>query len=232
MFLIAVKPTTPVENPDTDKLDRAVAPPGVWTIQLENVSLEPDVRVHVWVQRNDTRYGYPILGRQSYLEDKEYVRFGNDGRVPKEDRAASQVKRAGTLNAIATGAHTIVIGGFRRQGFPPVDFSGEGPAVDASRDGPDALAVADDSVVHRGVLASGTRSGSVVALRGTSAAAPQIAKLIACLLAEGQPADRNAIKDLAKREEETHHNSRPCPPRPEHGGAGRIERPPVVRLPR
>ena len=232
MFLISIKPTTPVEDPDTGDLDGSVAQPGLWTIQLENVSLEANEVVHAWVQRNDTRYGYPVLGRQSYLEDNEYVRFGNDGKVPKHDRTESQVKRAGTLNGIATGGHTIVIGGFRRQDLLPVDFSGEGPANEINRHGPDALAITDDSIVHRGILASGTKSGSVVALEGTSAAAPQIARLVACLLAEGKSADRDAIRALAQEEENAHHNSRPPQPPRERGGGGRIERPPVVRLPR
>jgi hypothetical protein len=139
----------------------------------------------------------------------------------------SAVKRAGTLNAIATGEHPIVIGGFRRKDFLAVDYSGEGAV--AARMGPDASAVSDDSIVHRGVLAAGTRSGSVVALTGTSVAGPQIARLVACLLAEGKPADRAAIRDFAKAEEEAN-PQRPCLPPEERAGRGRIDRTPVVAV--
>ncbi len=49
----------------------------------------------------------------------------------------------------------------------------------AARVGPDWLTCCDESDVLLGVHAAGTRSGSVVAMNGTSAAAPQATRLIA-----------------------------------------------------
>ena len=228
MFLVTLKGTMPVEDRKTGKLDHAVAPAGIWTIALENVSFGPDDVLDAWIQRDDTRYGHPTFGRQSYFDHAEYKRLDDDGKVPECDTAESVIKRAGTFNAIATGGHTIVIGGYRRKDFLPADYSGEGPV--ASRQGPDALAASDDSIVHSGVLASGTHSGSVVALTGTSVAAPQITRMVADLLAEGKPADRPAVRALAELEENATKNHRPPPPREERGGMGRIERPHTVAV--
>jgi hypothetical protein len=229
MFLITLKPTTPVEDPATRQLDLAVAPAGVWTIQLENMSFGPEQVVEAWIQRDDTRYGYPTLGRQSYFDHAEYVSIGKNGKVPQRDEPQSAVRRTGTLNPIATGRHTIVIEGFRRKDFLPADYSGEG--LVASRMGPDALAVSDDSIVHSGLLASGTRSGSVIALTGTSLAVPQVTRLVACRLAEGKPADRAAIRAFAEAEEVANPR-RPGPLPEQRVGKGRIELAPIVSVQR
>jgi len=227
MFLVTLKPTVPVELPRTGTLD-VMAPAGIWTITLENISLEPDDVVDVWIQRDDTRYGHLPSGRQSHFEDSNYVEVGEDGKVPKCDEPASMVKRAGTLNAIATQPSTIVIGGFRRTDFTAADYSGEGPAL--LRIGPDALAASDDAIVHSGVLAAGTRSGSSAAFSGTSVAAPQITRLVACLMAAGEQADPGAIERLAAREDEVAGTSRPhCP---KTRGAGRVRRPLIVQVER
>jgi hypothetical protein len=231
MFLVTLKATVPVENTNTGKMEDTVAPAGLWTITLENISLGPDDVVDAWIQRDDTRYGHLPFGRQSYFDDSKYERFSEDGKVPTVDQPKSAVKRAGTLNGIATGERTIIIGGFQRKSVLATDYSGEGRAM--SRVGPDALAASDDSIVHSGVLAAGTRSGSVVALTGTSVAAPQITRMVACLLAEGKPADRDAIRAIAESEERRTCEHRPPRPCEERGGAGRIERPltvPVLRV--
>jgi hypothetical protein len=228
MFLVTLTPTV---HPDT--MDVA-APAGEWKIILENTGLESEEEVHAWIQRDDTRYGQLPFGRQSYFDDPEYVTFDENGRVPELDSEASLVKRAETLNAIATEPATIVVGGFHRKDFLPAGYSGEGTAI--SRNGPDVAAVSvaavsDESIIRRGVLATGTRSGSIVALTGTSVAAPQIARLVARLMAQGKPADRSAIRDLARAEEEEDTAGLRPRARAERIGAGRIHRSPVVSLP-
>ena len=152
---------------------------------------------------------------------------GKHGEVPERDEPKSAVKRAGTLNPIATGRHTIVIGGFRRKDLLPADYSGEGAV--ASRVGPDALAVSDHSIVHSGLLAAGTRSGSVIALTGTSLAVPQITRLVACLLAEGEPAVAPPLGPPLKRRKDRSAR-RPGPLPEQRAGKGRIERAPVVSV--
>lgn len=236
MFLITLKPTEPAEDSETGALDLVVAPAGIWTIILENVSLEcedvaPEDVVHAWIQRDDTRYGHLPFGRQSFFDHADHVAFGDDGTVPDEDNEAGVIRRSGTLNAIATERHTIVVGGLRRSDMLAVDYSGEGPTSAAHRCGPDALAASDDSIVHSGVLAAGTRSGSVVALAGTSVAAPLITRMVADLMSQGKSADRAAVRALAAAEE-TAATDRPPRPSKTRGGKGRLNRPGLFSVPR
>jgi subtilisin family serine protease len=99
------------------------------------------------------------------------------------------------------------------------------------RIGPDAVAPSDDSLAHDGVLAAGSRSGSVVAMNGTSVAAPQVARLIADELSAGRPGDRAAVQALAAASDATLPPLPPPPPN-ERYGAGRLLLPPVVPLSR
>jgi hypothetical protein len=181
MFHIALQPTRRVD-PRPGNPANSAAPSGIWTITLENVSLKPKDLVEAWIQRDDTPYGFPRRGRQSYFDEPCYKRFDHGGRLieddSKEDRCI--IKRAGSMNAIATGKKTIIVGGYVRKNAKPAEYSAGGPVADRwPRRGPDAIAVSDESRVLRGVLAAGTRSGSVVALNGTSVAAPQVTRDIA-----------------------------------------------------
>jgi len=106
------------------------------------------------------------------------------------------------------------------------------------------MAVSDDSPSHHGLLAAGSRSGSCLALYGTSVAAPQITRWIADDLLAGGPGGRQDVANLAAnppappppgRVPTYTEGSRPpgAAPQPtaERGGAGRIDFPPL-RLPR
>lgn len=68
-FLVALLPTAFPDRPE------ALAPSGVWQVKLRNKGLQADEAVHLWIQRDDTPHGYPLLGRQSYFEDDDYERF-------------------------------------------------------------------------------------------------------------------------------------------------------------
>jgi hypothetical protein len=221
MFLIALQPTRRVD-PGPGTPANPVAPSGIWTITLENVSLKPNGLVEAWIQRDDTPYGFPRRGRQSYFDHACYERFDHGGRVREEDRGDCIIRRAGSMNAIATGKRTTVVGGYVRRSRQPAEYSAGGPVAHRwPRRGPDASAVSDESRVLRGVLAAGTRSGSVATLNGTSVAAPQVARAKADELA-GLGRDRKPEKPSEGEEGE---------PRPgiERTGDVRIER---LRLPR
>jgi hypothetical protein len=165
---------------------RQLAPCGTWTIRLKNRTRATIPDVEASIQWDDRPLGYPQIGRQSYFIDHRYERFDEiSGREVDVDNA-STIRRDGSLNAIATGARTVVAGGYLRKEKRVVDYSSGGPISPTSgsgtvphRRGPDGLARSDDSQVHQGVLAAGTRSGSVVVMNGTSVAAPQIARRIA-----------------------------------------------------
>jgi hypothetical protein len=180
MFLVAVQPTRRNEpRPITPA--NPVAPSGVWTITLENVSPKFEGLVEAWIQRDDTPYGFPRRGRQSYFDHACYKRFDHSGRLIEEDDPDCIIKRVGSTNAIATGEKTIIVVGEVLKDGKPARYS-------ARRSGRNISAVSDESIVLSGVLAAGTRSGSLVALNGTSVAAPQVARDEADHLAgQGRP---------------------------------------------
>jgi hypothetical protein len=213
-IVLLLLPTAPVEplNPN-----EPVAPAGNWQVTLRNRGVAP-LDAHVWIQRDDSPVGYPVLGRQSYFDDPDYVRFDRQGRRLKYDPPHpfvdpplrdSYVKRTSTLNALATGRRSVVVAGFVRSSGDSADYSSMGPIVQGpapQRAGyaPDVAAVSDDSPVLDGVLAAGTRSGSVVAMNGTSVAAPQIARYLADIIAAEFAGCREAVRDEAARQELAH----------------------------
>jgi hypothetical protein len=222
-FLVLIQPTT--------AFDRAalLAPAGVWTITLENQALAPNEVVHAWIERDDTPYGYPLRGRQSYFDEVCHQRFDHAGRDVETDDPACPVTRAGLINSIATGGHPIVMGALLRKEMVVAKYSAGGPilarcgggAADPYR--PDAVTVGEDSRVHRGILAAGSRSGSVAAMGGTSVAAPQITRWIADRLAQGLTGNREDVHDFAAAQEPHPPPAPKIPPLPDpRYGAGRI----------
>ena len=189
MILLAIAPTA------TTGGNRDLAPCGEWKVDLANRDDDP-LEVHAWIQRDETPFDFPRHGRQSRFADPNYRRFEEfdpgsaiprlQGRVKADDEGDENpeiyVRRKGTINSIATGQHTIAIGGCRRSDGAAVPYSSSGPGIQpavpgqSARPGPDASAVSDDSVTCHGVLTAGARSGSVVVMDGTSVAAPQIAR--------------------------------------------------------
>ncbi|MGF6545818.1 S8 family serine peptidase [Paraburkholderia youngii] len=172
MILIALAPTM------TRDPNRRAAPNGDWMIRLQNKRTEA-VDIHAWVQRNDTPNGFPPRGRQSRFDDKNYVRFDRYTALQDYDdlHPLSWIRREGTLSSIATGEQTCVVGGYRREDLATAPYSSTGFGRQSQppyRAGPDVAAVADRSIVRKGVLAAGTRSGAAIPFEGTSAAAPQV----------------------------------------------------------
>jgi hypothetical protein len=101
MILIALAPTA------TLQANQLVAPSGVWQIEVQNRG--PRATIDAWIQRDDSPFGFPRLGRQSYFDDPAYVRFDDAGREVEMDNA-SYVQRRRTINSISTGTQTIVVG--------------------------------------------------------------------------------------------------------------------------
>jgi hypothetical protein len=212
MVFIAVAPTATL-HPTAE-----LAPAGRWEVQIKNVG--PQATFDAWIQRDDTPYGYAIRGRQSRFDDQNYQYRDAAGREIQVDSAASYVKRAGTINAMASGRETVVIGGFHRKEWTPASYSAAGPIVTPPggaphRDGPDAMAVSEDSAVHHGLLAAGTQSNSVLSINGSSVAAPQITRWIAGDMAAGNAGDRARVQGIASNRPA---GAPPAPP-PQRGGA-------------
>jgi hypothetical protein len=206
-----------------------VAPCGLWTIRLTNLA-SADV-AHAYIARDEAPYGYSRRGRQSYFDERRYRRYDDAGR-PVETDNVSLVRRASSMNGLATGGVPSVIGGFLARENQLAAYSAGGPLTRPNgwtppRFGPDAVSVGDDSRVHGGVLAAGTRSGSVVAMDGTSVAAPRITRWISGELAAGRSGNRSAVMNLASAEEG---GASPGPL--ERMGAGRIRLQPLQLRPR
>lgn len=223
MIKILLKPTWKLDT------NRDVAPSGTWAIEVTNAG--PDVDIEAWIERDEAPYGYPRRGRQSRFEDPGYEYRNDAGRLVDVDNAGSYIQRDGAHSGIATGGEAVVIGGYRRSDQKPALYSAgglvtrpPGGGVLVATVGPDATAVSEDSVTCDGVLAAGARSGSCVAMYGTSVAAPQVTCLIADLMAWNLQCDRNAIAAKAV--------PWPAPSPPvTRVGAGRIEIRPVAPAP-
>lgn len=160
-----------------------VAPSGLWTVIVRNLNQHRPLHVHAWIARSDTPSGRPARGRQSYFDDPDDARFDAVGRPLLVDPpgTTSYVRRSSTLSGIATGALTDVVGARAVEDPAPRRYSSAGPHLNPLRPraAPESLAPGDRSAARRGVLAAGTRSGSVRAMNGTSVAAPQAARWLA-----------------------------------------------------
>lgn len=157
---------------------RAVAPAGVWTVDIELVDRSPDaasIPVEVWIERDDPPIGSGAPPRQSFLLT---------GRLPLGDNEdspeGSLVQRAGTCNSVATGSRTTVVGAcsaVEKRFTGMASYSSAGPTCNPlPKAWPDMVASAEVSSALSGVLAAGTRSGILVRMNGTSVAAPKVAR--------------------------------------------------------
>jgi hypothetical protein len=138
--------------------------------------------VKAWIKRSDTLSGRRAKGRQSYFDDAAYPRFAANGRPLDFDppSSSSYVRRFDTLSGIATGGETRVIAGFTGPSIYPARYSSHGLRnLGGTPTGPDWSEVSEECAALHGVLAAGTRSGSVVAMNGTSVASPQATRWLA-----------------------------------------------------
>jgi hypothetical protein len=146
------------------------APYGSWRIEIENTGSGPVV-IDAWCERDD-----PV--------------FGTEGG-PRQARFESHVERTGTLNSIAHGRRTIVVGGCdvssgassRLPGkVSSVSSSGPGRGRGArqrhapvkrepAKNGPEVLAPCDMGLDEPGLPGAAVPSGDQVRLMGTSVAA-------------------------------------------------------------
>jgi hypothetical protein len=177
--VIALAPTEP-GNPALP-----AAPSGRWTIALSKTAgAELDAPVACRIQRDNDPFGYLRGARQSFFDDDADLRFTADGAVSRiENAPIAFVRRLGTLNGLATHDKVSVIAGCYGDSGRATEYGASGPLRTATAPaGPGDVrlaAISDESTALRGVLAAGTRSGSVVRLSGTSMAAPQVARFLA-----------------------------------------------------
>jgi hypothetical protein len=171
-----------------------VVPAGLWHIDIEPTEeLEGPLEADLHVHRDDVGLFARGKGRQSYFDDPNYRQVEMVGGQPAADGpppplGSAFVRREGTLNAYGYGEGTILVAGYRRSDNKPAPYSASGAvhmlrrSKDANGqhlDGPDLAAVTDTSPSLPGILGTGTYSGSVVRLNGTSVGAPQTVRALA-----------------------------------------------------
>lgn len=210
--VIAIAPTL-VDN------DMQPAPAGRWTFTIKKARNDVTIRpftgekdhkdaggIQFWVQR-DEDFGAAGTGAlQSYFIDEKNASHDKWGapRVTDSTNEYALIRRYGTLSGMATGANTLRVAGYDEQSLAAAQYSCAGSLRYSGKDvisvGPQVAVsgVSERSYAMPGVVAAGTRTGITVALRGTSSAAPQVARAIADVLLKSPQPNDNEINDFAK----------------------------------
>ena len=202
-FIIAVNPT------DTVSKSVTTGPAGVWTVKVVHKGDSPQ-EATITIQSDQAGISNSVYGMGSYFDHKNYRVFLESGRVRDSyDECGSReswseygpVQRKGTHNALATWKDAISIGGYRLTDGTPVDFSS---TFDGSRQQlvgkttPTVSYPTDSSPSHHGLLAAGSKEGSIIAFQGTSMAAALATRDLARELADrstNYPYDQRTAED-------------------------------------
>lgn len=199
---------------DGDK--QPVVPFGAWEIEIDAPKLPAPPKmdlsqyIHLRVHRDDPGMFAHGKGRQSYFDDPLYERFDpRTGATAADERRESDKRRRGasvspvimqgSLSAYAYAQGVLVVGGYRRSDGTPSAYSSSGAEGlgrrGSSLEGPDIAATTEESPALWGILGTGTYSGSVQVLNGTSVAAPLAVRALADEIAERGSVEtlRNAV---------------------------------------
>ena len=187
--LLAIAPTRVLDQP------RLAAPGGIWQIRITG-KLPKGAKLESWIQRDVSVSGLGQVGRQAYFTGETYIehRFDPYGDPRIYDEGISKIKRDGTLSGIATletndpNIGFNVVGSYFHSSGSATPYSSAGSD---SIQGPRLLASTDSSRSLPGILASGTYSGTINPFNGTSAAAPQLARVLAEAIREINAVDRD-----------------------------------------
>jgi Subtilase family len=182
--LVIMAPT----EPEDDSLPGL--PAGKWTVLVKrDESAAPlDEPIQCWIQRSADPDMLRTGSRQSYFDDLEDLDYNLDGSRRESDTEDAFVRRFGSLNGLATGGTSLVVGGYRLgRGLEsslryarPSSYSCAGtldygwPETEVA-----CSSMSDRSKVLPGTVAAGVRSGSLSFVQGTSAAAPFVARQLA-----------------------------------------------------
>jgi hypothetical protein len=158
-------------------------PCGQWTVEIRNDG-PADLTFDAYIERDDIPIGVSGYGgRQSYFSDRWYDTSGNPESFVDHPDNPALIRRSGNFNSLSTGKNTTRVGGTRSSDGSWALYSPRTPDPDASRPQrpnvvkePDAVAASDESSGSFGVPATGTISGSIVKLVGTSSATPQVTR--------------------------------------------------------
>jgi len=195
---IATRPTA-----DEDS-DEHIVPFGGWEIEVDARELErfhttaskpktgANPYIYLEIHRDDPGLYAHGKGRQSYFDDPLYERYDPDSGAVNSDetaQSASMVRLQGTVSSYAYARGVLVVGGYSHSDGTPISYSASGaeelPRPEWGWVGPDLAAVAEESGALWGILGTGTYSGSVIYLNGTSVAAPLAVRALADEIGRG-----------------------------------------------
>jgi hypothetical protein len=175
-YLLAIAPTASFEG------GKPIAPSGAWKITLGSQGSMQDVRIEV--QRDDRPLGFQALARQSYLDDHALWDWKEPKKTAYTPPANGPVTSRGTHSAWLSETMPeqmyCVGAALGDTGFAAPYSATGAPYV---RKEPSLSAIGDSSWTLRGVMASGTLSGTTTVMSGTSVATPQITRELAILFA-------------------------------------------------
>lgn len=156
---------------------RVETPSGVWTLCLTNHGSR-ELSVDAWVERD-------LLGG--------VVRTAQAARLlpPRpEEKGDFELSDDNSFNNIATGRNVFRSGALCAHGaLGRLAVSAYSSEASSSSSGPEYSAIADESLVCRGIRVCGNLSGVTARMNGSSVATPQAARHIANLLARHQRLD-------------------------------------------
>jgi hypothetical protein len=184
--LVVMAPTEP-ENFD---LPRAEA--GKWTVVVRRGKSAKLIEqpIHCWIQRSADPELLRSGSRQSYFDDYKDIPYSLDGDLRQKDTKDAFVRRFGSLNGLATGRTTLVVGGYRLGAGLGSKLKYARPALYSSagtlesgwpEKKVDCSSMSDRSRALPGTIAAGVRSGSLSLVQGTSVAAPFVARQLATI---------------------------------------------------
>lgn len=190
----------------------ATVPSGEWRISLSNESPH-NVSVDMWVQTDQSTLPNGSQGLRSFFTDPTYQRYDATGRAidsyaypfdaPTVSMdSADHITRHASLNSTASARGTIIAAGHRVSDGRPARYSATGPFHGQDWQNPTASFPASAGAVHHGVLAAGSRDGSVIPISGTSFASAQISRAVVNELADvvASASDAHAIDSFNPRE--------------------------------
>lgn len=173
-----------------------VSPAGIWQISARwnraglSCGDGDEAKLYCTVQVDQAVEMGSLRNRRSYFDEQHYQTFdetgrlvdtfrypvsGSEGDLLDGDGADDLVQRRGTLNAIATDKDIIVVGGFRRSDGRPAPYSASSHSYERTPFGAaqhmTASLPTETAPAHFGLRAAGSKSSSMVNLRGTSFAA-------------------------------------------------------------
>lgn len=225
----------PTLNPD----GLPVAEHGEWKVE-SNIpqGMGP---ISAWIARDESLAGFPNLGRQAYFINDLYERnmFDELGDTAVSQTPESfQIDRDLTVSGIATVApillpedvftHPVMVAANFWDNRHATAYSAAAGGIGGTEfvEAPVVSASSDHSRNLLGLLASGSRGGSIVPQNGTSVAVPQVVRWLADSLEALSPLDRSQF-DANNVLMETFGSEAQQPPRPSAARPERITRPEI-----